>query len=178
VKPLGSANIVYLIITVAAGALCYLLAGADAWRATTASSARLLAGIAPILVGAMLVGGYFQALVPRETVGRLLGGESGLRGLLLASAAGAVTPGGPFASFPLAAALYRSGADIGTTVAFLTSWSVLSLLRLAVWEIPLIGVELSLVRLLASLPLPLLAGIAARLIARRFAVAAADREAP
>lgn len=139
---------------------------------TTASSGLLLLEIAPILMGAMLVGGYFQALVPREAVNRLLGGESGWRGLALASAAGAVTPGGPFASFPLAAALYRGGADIGTTVAFITSWSVLNLLRLVVWDIPLIGLEVSLVRLAASLPLPLLAGFLARLIARRVPVSA------
>ena len=175
-KLLKSANVVYLLIAVAAGALCYLLAGADTWHRTTVSSAMLIVEIAPILMGAMLVGGYFQALVPRETVARLLGGESGLKGLMLATAAGAVTPGGPFASFPLAAALYRSGADVGTTVAFLTSWSVLSLLRLAVWDIPLLGVELSLVRMLASLPLPLLAGFLARLVARRIGAPVLDEE--
>ena len=175
-NPFKSTNFVYLLIALAAAAACYLLAGPDTMQRTTSSSAELIVAIAPILVGAMLVGGYFHALVPRETVARLLGGESGLKGLLLASAAGAVTPGGPFASFPLAAALYQSGADVGTTVAFLTSWSVLSLLRLAVWDIPLLGIELSLVRLLASLPLPLLAGYLARLIARRMPSATTEGE--
>src|SRR5690606_6636259 len=122
--------------------------------------------------------GYFQVLVPRETVARLLGGQSGWRGLMLATAAGAVTPGGPFASFPLAAALYRSGADLGTTVAFLTSWSVLSLLRLVIWELPLLGPELSLVRLVASLPLPLLAGALARRLAQRVGEPAIERSGP
>jgi uncharacterized membrane protein YraQ (UPF0718 family) len=176
VKLLRSANFVYTAIALAAAGLCYLIAGADTLQATTATGTALIVAIAPILVGAMLVGGYFQALVPRETVARLLGGESGLKGLVLASAAGAVTPGGPFASFPLAAALYQSGADIGTTVAFITSWSVLSLLRLVIWDIPLIGLELSLVRLVTSLPLPLLAGVLARLLARYISVRAADHE--
>jgi uncharacterized membrane protein YraQ (UPF0718 family) len=177
-KPPMSTNLIYLAIAILAAALCWLFTDAWTLRQTSASSGVLILQIAPILVGAMLVGGYFQTLVPRETVGRLLGGESGLRGLVLASAAGAVTPGGPFASFPLAAALYQSGADIGTTVAFITSWSVLSLLRLFVWEIPLLGVELSLVRLLASLPLPLLAGFVARLIARQVPVSTPDEEEP
>lgn len=175
-RALRSANTVYLLIAAAAGVACWWLAGADGLRRTTASSVLLMVQVAPILVGAMLVGGYFQALVPRETVARLLGGESGMKGLLLASAAGAVTPGGPFASFPLAAALYRGGADIGTTVAFLTSWSVLSLLRLAVWDITLIGLELSLVRFFASLPLPLLAGLLARLAARYLGSPVVDGE--
>lgn len=166
-KLLRSAAVIYPLIALAAGVACWWLAGVETLQRATASSAVLIVQIAPILVGAMLVGGYFQALVPRETVARLLGGQSGLRGLLLATAAGAVTPGGPFASFPLAAALYRGGADVGTTVAFLTSWSVLGLLRLVVWDVPLLGLELSLVRFLASLPLPLLAGALARLVVRR-----------
>lgn len=167
-KLLRSAGFVYGAIAAAAAAACYLLAGAGVLERTTSNSLLLILKITPILTGALLVGGYFQALVPRDTVVRLLGGESGVKGLVLASAAGAVTPGGPFASFPLAAALYRGGADAGTTVAFLTSWSVLSLLRLAVWDIPLLGVELSVVRLVVSLPLPLLAGVTTRLIVRRF----------
>lgn len=169
-------NLIYLGIALAAATVCYLVEGTDSLERSTTSSAMLLLQITPILVGAMLMGGYFQTLVPREAVNRLLGGESGLRGLLLASAAGAVTPGGPFASFPLAAALYQSGADIGTTVAFVTSWSVLSLLRLFVWDIPLLGAELSLVRLAASLPLPLLAGLLARVLARHIAEPARVRE--
>jgi uncharacterized membrane protein YraQ (UPF0718 family) len=175
---LNTTNLVYLGIALAAATACYLFTDAGTLQETSGSSGTLILQIAPILVGAMLVGGYFQVLVPRATVARLLGGESGLRGLVLASAAGAITPGGPFASFPLAATLYQSGADIGTTVAFITSWSVLSLLRLFVWDIPLIGVELSLIRLLASLPLPLLAGLFARLIARHVAVTAPDVEEP
>ncbi len=162
-------NLIYLAAAIAAAALCYVVAGPDHLKHTTGSSMLLLLEIAPILVGAMVVGGYFQALVPRQAVTRWLGGESGFKGLALATAAGAITPGGPFASFPLAAALYDSGADIGTTVAFITSWSVLNVIRLFVWDIPLLGAELSLVRLAASLPLPLLAGLFARLLTRRIA---------
>ncbi len=162
-------HLLYLAAAVAAATLCYAVAGPTHLQATTRSSAVLLLEIAPILVGAMVVGGYFQTLVPRQTVTRWLGGESGFKGLALASAAGAVTPGGPFASFPLAAALYDSGADIGTTVAFITSWSVLNVIRLFVWDIPLLGTSLSLVRLAASVPLPIIAGLLARLLARRFA---------
>jgi len=86
----------------------------------------------------------------------------------LATGLGAVTPGGPFAAFPIVYALFLAGADIGAVVAYLTGWSVLALHRVIIWELPLLGPEFAIVRLLASLPLPILAGAIARLLADRF----------
>jgi uncharacterized membrane protein YraQ (UPF0718 family) len=133
------------------------------------TSLLLLAQVAPIVLAALLVGAYVQRLVPQETVERLLGGHSGLRGLLTATAAGAVTPGGPFAAFSLVVALRNAGAAFGVCVAYLTSWSVLGLNRILVWEAPFLGMEFTLTRVAVSLPVPLIAGlIARRLMIRRF----------
>jgi uncharacterized membrane protein YraQ (UPF0718 family) len=121
----------------------------------------LLLIIAPILVTAVLISGYVQTMVPRDAMERWLGRGSGLRGLTLAAMAGALTPGGPFAAFPLVVALWESGAGFGVCVAYLTSWSVLGIQRALVWEIPLLGADFVLLRLAASLVLPLVAGILA-----------------
>ncbi len=66
-----------------------------------AGSLTLLLEVIPLIAGALLVGAYLQLLVSREYIARLLGDQSGVRGLLIASLAGALTPGGPFAAFPL-----------------------------------------------------------------------------
>ncbi len=50
--------------------------------------------ILPLLVFAFIVAGMIQALLPRELVSRLVGVESGLRGLLVGTVAGALAPGG------------------------------------------------------------------------------------
>jgi hypothetical protein len=55
-----------------------------------------------------------------------------------------------------------AGADRGALVAYLTSWSLLGFQRVMVWELPLMGVDFALLRSLANLPLPIIAGLLAR----------------
>lgn len=135
--------------------------GAGAVEAALVDAAELMLLVGPILVTAVLISGYVQTMVPRDAMERWLGRGSGLRGLTLAAMAGALTPGGPFAAFPLVVALWESGAGFGVCVAYLTSWSVLGIQRALVWEIPLLGADFVLLRLAASLVLPLIAGILA-----------------
>ena len=69
----------------------------------------LLASYALIVAVSFLAAGFAEVLVPTEWVRATLGDDSGLRGLAIASAAGALTPAGPFVSMPIAAAMVRSG---------------------------------------------------------------------
>ena len=163
----GGQVLFFAALSLVTGAATWLLKGRAAFLDAIAGSAELVLAILPVLLGAMLLAGYAQSLLPRERVARWLGRESGFRGIVVATLAGAATPGGPFASFALVVALAKSGADIGACIAYLTAWSVLGLHRLLLWELPLLGEDLGLLRYAVSLPLPLLAGVAARLAARR-----------
>lgn len=89
-----------------------------------------------------------------------------MRGILLAAGAGALTPSGPFVAMPLAAVLARGGAGPGPLVAYVTGWALLALHRLLAWEMPMLGVRFALLRWSVSLALPVLAGLAARLLTR------------
>ncbi|MCG6877267.1 MAG: permease [Betaproteobacteria bacterium] len=151
------------------GALCAWLGGREAVEAALGNAGRTLLTIVPIFAAGLLLAGLVQQLVPRDRVRGWLGTASGLRGLLLAVGIGIITPGGPFTSFPLVVALAEAGADIGVLVAYLTSWSVLGLNRILVWEIQLIGPHFVALRVVASLPLALIAGLAARAVATRIA---------
>ena len=51
-----------------------------------------------------------------------------------------------------------AGAGAGPIIAYLTAWSLLGLHRLIIWEIPILGLEISVVRFAASLVLPPLVG--------------------
>ena len=75
-----------------------------------------------------------------------------MRGLLVASAAGAVTPAGPFISMPLAVAMLKSGAGAPAVVTFLTAWSLISVHRLFAWEIPILGAPFAITRWSIRLP--------------------------
>lgn len=116
----------------------------------------------PRILGGMLLAALVQVLLPPEFVARWVGENSGLKGVVIAACAGALTPGGPMTSFPIVVAFYMSGADRGALVAYVTGWSLLGFQRMLIWELPLLGPEITLYRIAAVLVLPVLAGLLAR----------------
>ncbi len=114
----------------------------------------------PLVFAAFLIAGLIQVLVPEKFIINWLGVRSGLRGIMIGAVAGALTPGGPYISFPIVASLYRAGAGIGTVVAFVAAWSLWSLARFP-YEISFIGAKFTLIRFLSTLIFPPLAGIIA-----------------
>ncbi len=122
--------------------------------------------VIPSLVAGLLLGALLSRVIGRDRVARTLGAGSGMRGLLLAAGLGTITPGGPFTSFPLVHALWIAGADAGTLMAFLTAWALIGVNRIIVWELPFMGPELTLIRVLVSLPMPIVVGLLARRLVR------------
>ena len=152
----------FLALAVGSGLAVFWLKGSAAvWRSLE-DDGGLFLRILPQMIGGLLVGGFVQVLVPRDLVARWLGRESGLRGIAIATVAGAITPGGPIISFPLVVALGAAGADIGALVAYVTAWSTIGLNRIIIWELPFMGGDFALVRFLASLPLPFIAALIVR----------------
>lgn len=129
------------------------------------SAASMTVEVLPLLVFAFIVAGMAQALIPEEAVAKWVGKESGLRGILLGSVAGGLTPGGPFVCFPVAAGLVRSGASVGPVVAFLTGWSLLAVVRLPM-EFGILGWKLTLMRIASTFLFPPIAGLIAHLLFR------------
>ncbi len=155
-------TLVLAAIALSAGIACWHLLGRSAVEQAIRADLRLIVQIVPMIVAGLMLAGLVEILVPKELVARWLGKSSGLRGLLLATVAGAMTPGGPFSSFPMVLALQRAGADIGTMVTFITAWSVIGINRLLVWEIPFFEPDFLIIRYVASIPLPFIAGLIAR----------------
>lgn len=172
------ADRVFLAATAAAllsAALLYELRGAEAIRLALADEVRIFTILVVFVPPVLLLAAIVEVMLPRSVVERWLGVGSGFKGIMVATFAGAFTPGGPFLAFPLVLALYRAGADWAPLIAYITSWSILSLARVLVFEIPLVGFELVSVRYTACLILPPLAGLAARYIARIYPPPAGDR---
>lgn len=125
------------------------------------SAGVMLVQIVPLLVCAFVVAGMVQVLIPRELLGKWVGAESGLRGILIGTVAGGVTPGGPYVSLPIVAGLLRSGASVGTVVAFLTGWSLWAVSRMPM-EIGILGWKLTFIRFACSFIFPPIAGLIAQ----------------
>lgn len=120
--------------------------------------------VLPRIPIAVIAAGFLAELLPQEIISTWIGGDSGFRGILIASAVGAFIPSGPIISFPVAIALLHLGAGVPQLVAFLTAWSVFAMHRLLMWEIPLLGAGFAAKRLTASLVLPPIAAVVAWLI--------------
>jgi uncharacterized membrane protein YraQ (UPF0718 family) len=88
-----------------------------------------------------------------------------LRGILIGTLGGAITPGGPYVSMPVAAGLLKAGASMGTMVAFLTSWSLIAVARLPL-EVGIMGWRFTLIRMISTLIFPPIAGLLANLIVK------------
>jgi uncharacterized membrane protein YraQ (UPF0718 family) len=121
--------------------------------------------IIPLLIFAFIVAGLVQVLIPKEMIAKWIGEESGLRGILFGTLAGAFTPGGPYVSLPVAAGLLKAGAGIGTMVAFVTAWSLLSVARIPL-EVGIMGWRFTLIHLLSVIIFPPVAGLIANLIVK------------
>jgi uncharacterized membrane protein YraQ (UPF0718 family) len=154
--------IVLLLALAGLAALAYAQGGQELLSRGLGGGARLLLRYALVIAVSLLAAGFAEVLVPTQWVSAQLGADSGLRGILLATAAGAITPAGPFVSMPVAAVMLRSGAGVGPVVAFLTGWSLLALHRFLAWEVPILGWRFALLRWSLSLGLPVLAGLLAR----------------
>lgn len=118
----------------------------------------------PRIAVAVLLAGFAGQLIPSELVAHHIGPDSGFSGVMVAMLVGGVIPGGPSISFPLVVVLNEAGAGLVQLVALVTAWSVFAIHRVVIYEIPMMGWRFSMVRLLSSLPLPLLAAGLAQLL--------------
>jgi len=119
----------------------------------------------PLLAAVFILTGFVQVLLPPELVTRWLSAEAGWRGIGIAWFAGALTPGGGPLGLPIAATLLRSGASVGIVVTYLTSLSLLSLVRIPM-ELGIYGGRMTALRWCASCALPPVIGTVAQVVGR------------
>ena len=162
------AFILLLAIGIAAAIATYVLRGEGAFRHALDSALGTFLFIVPSLFAGLLLAGALKQLVPAGALAKWMGAEAGLRGLVIATLVGMATPGGPMAAFPLVLVLARAGADRGALVAFIFAWSLNGFQRLLIYEVPLLGTDFTMMRVLLTLPMPILAGWLSRLIPIRW----------
>ena len=125
------------------------------------SALNMMIEILPLLIFAFIIAGMVQVILPRELLSKWMGVESGMRGIIFGIIAGGLSPGGPMVSLPIVAGLLRSGAGIGTMVAFLTGWSLWAVGRLPM-EVGILGWKFTAIRLASTFFFPPIAGLIAQ----------------
>ncbi len=107
--------------------------------------------ILPILLLAFVLAGMLEALIPEEFVRRWLAQEAGLTGVFLGTLGGMLLAMGPYAAFPIIASIYGAGAGLGTTIALISSWTMLSLSKFP-YELGVLGARFTITRMSLSVP--------------------------
>jgi uncharacterized membrane protein YraQ (UPF0718 family) len=116
----------------------------------------------PRLALGVIGSGFIAKALPQDQIVGWFGSGSGLLGVTIAAIAGALTPGGPVVGFALGAAALKAGAGLPQVVAFVTGWSLYTLNRMLIWELPFMPAWFVRLRVIASLPFPFIAaGLAA-----------------
>jgi uncharacterized membrane protein YraQ (UPF0718 family) len=163
-KPVSWSTIAIAVLVAVSAALVYRRDGAGGVWEILHHDLGLFGGILPRVLAGCLLGAFIAEILPHERVSRSMGPESGLKGLLIGTAFGAILPGGPFTAYPVASALLSVGADFGATIAMVVSWTLIGYGRAIAWELPIMGADFTLWRIVISLPMPILAGALGRFV--------------
>ena len=155
------------LVTLVLAGIAWKQGGFSLAQAGLLNGAQTLLLVTPLLLAAFLIAGLVQTLVGAKVVERWLGSSSGWRGIALACLGGALIPGGPYAYYPIAAALLQAGAGIGVLVAFVTAKNLWSLSRLPL-EVALLGPNLTWMRFLITLIIPPVLGFIAEALFGRY----------
>jgi hypothetical protein len=129
-------------------------------------AAREFLMLLPRIAIGMIGSGFIAEILPRHLMPGWFGAGTGMTGLVIATVAGALTPGGPVVGFALAAAALKSGAGAPQVIAYTIAWALFALPRVLIYEIPSMPPRVVWLRVAVSLPLPFLAAWAAMLVGK------------
>ena len=117
----------------------------------------------PLILGAFILAGMIEVLIPAEFVQQWLSKEAGLKGIVLGTFGGMILAMGPYAAFPIIGSIMASGAGLGTIISLITGWTLLGLSK-APFEAAFFGVKFFVYKMAFSIPFCFLAGLLAHAI--------------
>lgn len=166
-KIIDSGFLFLIAATLAAAVAVTLKSGLFHTIEITLGALGFLSLLLPKIAAGMFIAAAIPILIPRDRISGWIGRDSGVAGLVFATVAGALLPGGPAMIFPLTGAILVSGADLAASFAFVTGWSLFNLNRTLIWELSFLPSDFVGLRVLLCFPLPILLGLAVRTFGKR-----------
>jgi len=121
--------------------------GLEALRITGYSLKEMLLVIPPIFI----LLGLLDVWVPKETMIKYMGEDSGVKGVILALLLGSAAAGPLYGAFPVAAVFMKKGVKFSNVLIFIGAWSTTKIPML-LFEIASLGPQFALTRLLIDIP--------------------------
>lgn len=106
---------------------------------------KMFLGLLPTILNVLILVSIFLYLIPKETLIKLLGKDSGMLGVMIAAVLGSVSLIPGFIAYPLAAILLRSGVAYSVVAVFITTLMMVGILTLPL-ETKYFGMKVSLIR--------------------------------
>lgn len=122
-------------------------AGVKALNITLDNIGQMLA----ILPSIFILVGLLDVWVPKETMVRFMGEESGFKGILIALILGSAAAGPLYAAFPIAALLLKKGARLAYVIFFLGAWSSTKI-PFIIFESANLGLKFTAIHIGVSIP--------------------------
>ncbi len=140
----------FFLVTVMLMAIMYLI-NIDLGRKAVVVSFYSIKEMALIIPPVFILLGLLDIWVPRQTMIKYMGEESGLKGILLAFFLGSAAAGPLYAAFPVVAVLMKKGVRFSNIMIFIGAWSTTKIPML-LFEFSALGVKFALTRLLVNIP--------------------------
>ncbi len=121
--------------------------GIKALKITGNSFKEMLSVIPPVFV----LLGLLDVWVPKETMMKYMGEQSGLKGIILAFILGSAAAGPLYGAFPVAAVFMKKGVKFSNILIFIGAWSTTKI-PMFVFEITSLGTKFAVTRLLIDIP--------------------------
>lgn len=160
---LDSTTVGFLVAALVSFVVAWAIKGYPVALAGVRSGLTLFFRYLILIASSMVIASLFQVLIPSQLIARYLGTSSGWRGLALGTLIGALTPGSPYSAMPLFAGFMRMGAGVPTGVSMVCAWGLLSIGRVP-FQAAVLGSRFTLVQVVTSVLLPVLAGATAYLL--------------
>lgn len=116
-------------------------------ESASSSFTQMLSVLPPI----MILLGLMDVWIPRETLMKYMGNDSGAVGVLLAMAIGSIAAGPMYAAFPFTAVLIKKGVKFSNVIIFMNAWCVTKISTL-LFEVSALGYNFTLARLIIDIP--------------------------
>lgn len=116
-------------------------------ESASSSFIQMLSVLPPI----MILLGLMDVWVPRETLMKYMGNDSGIVGIILAMAIGSIAAGPMYAAFPFTAVLIKKGVKFSNVIIFMNAWCVTKISTL-LFEVSALGYKFTMARLIIDIP--------------------------
>lgn len=138
--------IILIIVTVIVTAINKEI-GLKSFNIAFSSFKQMLQVVPPI----MILLGLMDVWIPRETMIKYMGENSGIKGVSLAMLIGSIAAGPMYAAFPFTKVLLKKGVKFSNIIIFMNAWCVTKISTL-MFEFSSLGYKFTLARLLIDIP--------------------------